>query len=294
MGSLFSNLDAILISTIRMAIPLVLAALGSIFCERAGVISLVLEGMMLMGAFASVVGSYYAKSVGIGLLFGVIGGILVALLHSVLSIRYRVNQVISGVGTNLLVTAMTTLLMQLIWGNRGNSPQVNGVPKLSGILSGQSLMSFVALGLVFVTWVSIYHSKYGLRLRMVGENPVAASTLGLKVQGLKYSGVLLCGALCGLAGAYLSLDHLNLFVREMVAGRGYIAYVIAIFGRYHPLGVLLGSLAFGFFDALQINLQGNGLPPQLFVSIPYVVTLLVITFAVKNIRQPDGLGKNVE
>lgn len=126
---------------------------------------------------------------------------------------------------------------------------------------------------------------------MVGENPEAARTVGLPVNTLKYSGVLICGALCGLAGSYLSLDHLNLFVREMTAGRGYIAYVAAILGRYHPVGALLGALVFGFFDALQINLQGNGIPPQFFVALPYVITLLVITFAVKNIRQPDGLGK---
>lgn len=134
-------------------------------------------------------------------------------------------------------------------------------------------------------------TRYGLRLRLTGESPEAAQTLGLPVQKLKYSGVLVCGAFCGLAGAYLSLDHLNLFVREMTAGRGYIAYVVAIFGRYHPVGALLGALFFGFFDAFQISLQGKGLPPQLFVVLPYVVTILIITFAVKNIRQPDGLGK---
>lgn len=285
------NIEIILISTIRMGIPLAIAAFGSIFCEKAGIISLVLEGMMLSGAFGGVCGTFYSGNVGIGVLCGITAGALVGAMHALLSIRYKVNQVISGVGLNLLTAAATTLAMQLLWGNRGNSPQVEGIPKFSGILEGQSVMTFVTIILMAAVWWVMKKSKYGLRISMVGENPEAARTVGLPVNTLKYSGVLICGALCGLAGSYLSLDHLNLFVREMTAGRGYIAYVAAILGRYHPVGALLGALVFGFFDALQINLQGNGIPPQFFVALPYVITLLVITFAVKNIRQPDGLGK---
>ncbi|MBU9738970.1 ABC transporter permease [Diplocloster agilis] len=285
------NIETIWISTIRMSIPLTLAATGSIFCERAGIISLVLEGMMLSGAFAAVCGSYYTGSALAGVLCGILAGTLIGLLHGILSLRYKVNQVISGVGLNLLVTAVTTLSMQLLWGNRGNSPQVQGIPHFTGVLSGQSVMTFITLALTAGAWFVMMKTRYGLRLRLTGESPEAAQTLGLPVQKLKYSGVLVCGAFCGLAGAYLSLDHLNLFVREMTAGRGYIAYVVAIFGRYHPVGALLGALFFGFFDAFQISLQGKGLPPQLFVVLPYVVTILIITFAVKNIRQPDGLGK---
>lgn len=285
------NIEMILISTVRMSIPLAVAAFGSIFCEKAGIISLVLEGMMLSGAFAGVCGTFYSGNVWIGVLCGIGAGALVGGMHALLSIRYKVNQVISGVGLNLLTAAATTLTMQLIWGNRGNSPQVKGIPKFTGILEGQSVMTFVAVVLAVLVWWVIKKSRYGLRIAMVGENPEAARTLGLSVNTLKYTGVLICGGLCGLAGSYLSLDHLNLFVREMTAGRGYIAYVVAIFGRYHPGGALLGALVFGFFDALQINLQGNGIPPQFFVVLPYVITLFVITFAVKNIRQPEGLGK---
>ena len=285
------NIDMILISTVRMGIPLAIAAFGSIFCEKAGVISLVLEGMMLSGAFAGVCGTFYSGNVWIGVLCGIGAGVLTGGIHAVLSIRYKVNQVISGVGLNLLTAAATTLAMQLLWGNRGNSPQIEGIPKLGGILAGQSVMTFVTIFLAVAVWLAMKKSKWGLRLSMVGENPEAAGTLGLSVNRLKYAGVLICGGLCGLAGCYLSLDHLNLFVREMTAGRGYIGYVVAILGRYHPGGALLGALVFGFFDALQINLQGNGIPPQFFVALPYVITLLAITFAVKNIRQPDGLGK---
>lgn len=285
------NIEIILISTVRMGIPLAIAAFGSIFCEKAGVISLILEGMMLAGAFAGVCGTFYCGNVWAGVLWGIAAGMLVGGIHAVLSIRYKVNQVISGVGLNLLTAAATTLAMQLLWGNRGNSPQVEGIPKFTGILEGQSVMTFVTIVLAILSWWIIKRSKFGLRIAMVGENPEAARTLGLSVNALKYIGVLSCGALCGLAGSYLSLDHLNLFVREMTAGRGYIAYVAAILGRYHPIGVLLGAMAFGFFDVLQINLQGNGIPPQFFVVLPYVITLLVITFAVKNIRQPEGLGK---
>ena len=303
MDTIFNDIGSIVISTSRMSIPLILAALGSIYCERSGIISLVLEGMMLAGAFTAVVGSYLFANAFVGVIFGMLGGLLIAVFHSLLTIKFKVNQVISGIGLNLLVSAVTILLMQAIWGSRGNSPQVvgvgkfgdslNGIPLIGNFLGEQSIFTVITIILVIISGVVIFKTKFGLRLRMVGENPTAGSTLGLRVNGIKYWGVLVCGLLAGLAGAYLSLDHLNIFVREMTAGRGFIAYVIAIFGRYNPFGVVVCALIFGLFDAIQINLQGNGIPSQIYQMMPYIITLLVITFAVKRIRQPKGLGEDI-
>lgn len=296
-----NNITGILSSTLFMSIPLILAALGGVFSVRSGIMALGLESMILTGAFTSVLGSYYTGNAWIGLLCGIVGGMIFGLCHGVLSIRYKVNQVISGIGLNLLATATTTLLMQIIWGNKGSSPSVaaittrlslfKGVPVLGDILSGQSILLIITIILVAVGWFLLFKTPFGLRLRMVGENPKAASSMGIPVKRMKYMGVLICGGLAGLAGAYLSIDSLNMFVRDMSASRGYIAIAIAILSRYNPLGVLLCGTLFGFCDAIQIYAQGYGIPSQLVQMIPYIVTLVVLAFGVKNIQPPAGVGK---
>lgn len=303
MEYLLSNLDAILVSSISMSIPLILAAIGGVFSVRSGIMALGLESMMMVGSFTAVLGSFYSGNVYIGFLTGILGGVIFSAIYGVLSIRYKVNQVISGIGLNLLALATTTLLMQLIWGNRGNSPQVASLGNLSdsflakipvvGDMLGQlSGLAYVTVAIAIVGWVILFKTTYGLRLRMVGENPKAASSMGLKVRALKYSGVMICGGLAGLGGAYLSLDHLDMFVRDMTSGRGYIAVVIAILARYNPLGVVICGLLFGFCDAVQIYLQGQGVPTQLIQMIPYIATLVVLTFAVKHIKAPAGVQKH--
>ncbi len=278
----------VLISTISMSTPLILAALGGVFSVRGGIMALGLESMMMTGAFCAVLGSYLSGSAWIGVLCGVLGGMLLGLLHGVLCIRYKVNQVISGIGLNLLALATTTLLMQLVWKNRGSSPQVASL-EYSGVVSP---LFWLTLVLAVVASVVLFRTKFGLRLRMVGEHPQAAASMGIRVHGYKYIGVLVCGALAGLGGTYLSLDHLNMFVRDMTAGRGYIAVVINILARYTPLNTIWCAGIFGFSDAVQIIFQGRGIPPQLVQSLPYVVTLLVLAFGVKHITPPAGVGKS--
>lgn len=303
MNGIISNFSAILVSTISMSIPLILASVGGVYSVRSGIMALGLESMMMTGAFSAVLGVYLTNSVFWGFVCGILGGALLGIMHGILCVRYKVNQVISGIGLNLLALAATTLTMQLIWGNRGSSPQVasietsiggfiENIPFIGPVIAQQSIMFFVMVGVVAAAWVVLFKTRYGLRLRMVGENPKAASSMGLKVHAIKYSGVLICGALAGLGGAYLSLDHLNMFVRNMTAGRGYIAVVITILGRYNPVSVAVCALIFGFCDAIQIYLQGQSIPPQLIQTIPYVVTLLVLTFGVKHIKPPAGVGKH--
>lgn len=296
MDVILTYIVPILSSSICMAIPLIFAAVGGAFSVRGGVMALGLESMMLCGAFTGAVGSFYSGSAAIGFLCGILGGMLIALCHGVLCIRYRMNQVISGVGLNLLATAITTLLMQIIWKNKGNSEMVASVEQSLGgpmpIINTQSFNFLVMIAVVVIGWVVLFKTQYGLRLRMVGENPKAASAVGLKVHGLKYSGVLLCGALAGYGGAYLSLDHLNMYVRDMTGGRGYIAVAIAILGRYNPIYIVFCALLFGFCDAIQIYLQGQGIPAELIQMLPYIATLIVLIVAVKHIQPPAGVGQH--
>jgi len=301
MQVLIDNFANIWIAALGMSIPFILASLGGIYSARSGVMALGLESMMMTGSFTAVVGSYLSGSAALGLLCGILGGMLFGLFHAILSVRYRVNQIISGIGLNLLAMAVTTLTMQLLWDSRGNSPQVSGIslklgkavswlPAVGRILAPQSVLFGAAGVLIAVSWLVIFKTKYGLRMRMVGENPTAAKSLGLPVHRLKYIGVLISGALAGLGGSYLAIDHLNIFVREMTSGRGYIAAAITIMSRYNPVGALLFSLLFGLSEAVQIYMQGQSVPSQIIQMLPYLVTLLVLTFGVKNIRPPAGVG----
>lgn len=292
----------IISSTLSLSIPLILAALGGVFSVRAGIMALGLESMMLFGAFSAVLGSFYSQNAYIGLLCGIGGGMILGLLHGLFCVRYKMNQVISGIGLNLLASATTTLLMQVIWNNKGSSDSVqsvslrlrflNSVPFFGPIFSKQSFLLIITLIVAVVGWVVLFKTPFGLRMRMVGENPKAASSVGIRVHAFKYVGVLICGALAGLGGAYLSIDSLNMFVREMSAGRGYIAVAIAILSRYNPLSAVLAGLLFGFCEAMQIYLQGFGVPSQLIQMIPYLVTLFVLVFGVKNITPPRGVGQH--
>lgn len=290
----------ILGSTLSLAVPLILAALGGVFSVRSGIMALGLESMMLFGSFTAVLGSYFSESAFIGVLCGAAGGLVIGLLHGLFCVRYKMNQVISGIGLNLLASAASTLLMQIVWHNKGSSESVKGVTLRLGFLDGvpvlgplfahQSILFVLMIVFILLGQFVLFRTPFGLRMRMVGENPKAASSVGIPVHRVKYTGVAICGCLAGLGGAYLSIDSLSMFVRDMSAGRGYIAVAIAILSRYTPVNVLAYGLLFGFCEALQIYLQGYGVPSQLIQMIPYVVTLFVLVFGVQNIKPPAGLG----
>ena len=303
MDVIIQNIIPILATAIYVSTPLIIAGVGGVFSVRSGVMALGLESMMMAGAFGGVLGAYLTGSVVIGFLVGTLFGMLLGSFHAILSVSYKVNQVISGIGLNLLALAATTLSMQLIWGARGMSPTVNSltanlggpitrIPFIGPVLAGQSINFIVMIFVVVVGWIVLFKTRYGLRLRTVGENPKAANSIGLRVHLLKYSGVLICGALAGYGGAFLSLDQLNVFVRDMTAGRGFIAVAIIILGRYNPLLIVPCALLFGFADIIQIYLQNVGVPVQIIQMLPFVVTLLVLAFGVRHIRPPAGVGKH--
>lgn len=233
-------------ATLRMAIPYILATTGGTYSVRVGITDLGCEGMMIGGAFFGVIGSYYSGSPWVGLLCGMLAGVCFALMNGVLHITFKVNPAISGVCVNLLSTALAPLLLKLIWDNESMSPLVNNfsnfgntwlarIPVLGEVLKTQNILFFITLGVVLVAWVFMFKTKFGLRMRMVGENPVAASTVGLNTVAYKYFGEVVCGALAGLAGVYLSLGQLNMFTEGMTAGRGYICMVINVISGYNPL-----------------------------------------------------------
>lgn len=305
MGNVSNILYVVIVSTIRMAVPMILASTGAAFSVRSGVMALGCEGMMIAGAFFAVLGSFMTGSPWMGILFGITFGILFSLLHAVLAVRYKVNQTLSGMAVNLLAAAVAPLILQIVWKSKGISPKVESfsklnigviaeIPIIGSILAQQNILFYITLLIVIVGWIYMFKTSQGLRMRMVGENPVAANTVGINVARYKYTGVIISGALCGLAGAYLSLGQLDMYVDGMTAGRGYIAMVISTFGRNSPAGALVGSLFFGFFDSLQTVFQGRFIPSHIVRTLPYVLTMFMVVFGIKGSRNPAGMGKHHE
>lgn len=302
MGDL-SRIVFIMSSTIRMSVPLILVTLSATLQVRSGIMDLGCEGMMIAGAVFGVLGSYLSGSAWVGVLFAVVFGALFSLVHVFLHVTYKVNPTISGMSVNLLASAVAPLLVMLVWGRQTLSDKVPAfgkidvavigkIPILGKVLNEQTIFFYLSLVLAFVMWIVLFRTTIGLRLRMVGENPKAANTIGINVVKYKYVGTLLGGALAGLGGAALSIGQLDMFIEGMTAGRGYIAIVINAFGRFHPFGAVVGSLFFGFFDSLQMVFQGVLIPSQILMMMPYFFTLLVVSFGLSRSSSPAGLSKH--
>src|SRR5215207_7610317 len=279
----------LLLSAIRLATPLLLAALGGMFSERAGVINIALEGLMLAGAFTAAAVTWYAGSPWVGLASAVLAGAAIAGVHAVASIRYRADQVVSGTAINILMTGVPALLSGAFFLSSGSTPQV---PKENLIPWTPIIVGFA---LVPLTYYVLFYTPFGLRLRAVGENPEAADAAGVSVNLMRYAAVLLSGALAGIGGAYLSIGQSSLFTRNMSAGRGFIALAALIFGKWRPVQTLLACLLFGFTEAVAIQLQGvhfggEEIPNQFIQIIPYVLTIVVLAGFIGTSRAPRALG----
>jgi ABC-type uncharacterized transport system permease subunit len=288
MGEIFKL--SILNSTIRLATPLLLAALGGLFSERSGVINIALEGLMLAGAFTSAVVTHYAGDPWIGLLAGVGAGIFIAAIHAVACIQFESDQVVTGTAINILMLGVPTLLSGALFETTGSTPQI---PQSNLIPNAPIVLAFA---LVPLLWYVLYRTPYGLRLRAVGENPEAADTAGISVARIRYTGVLLSGALAAIGGAYLSIGQSSLFTRNMTAGRGFIALAALIFGKWRPVQTMFACLLFGFAEAASIQMQG--VIPHVRVEyieiIPYVLTMVVLAGFIGSSRAPRALGQPYE
>jgi ABC-type uncharacterized transport system permease subunit len=293
---------ALLWSTIRLAAPLVLAALGGLFSERSGVINIALEGKMLAGAFVAAALTYAADtklhmgaaSPWIGLLGGMLAGLFIAAIYAVVCIRFRADQVVSGAAINILMLGMPGFLSGAFFLSSGSTPQI---PKDHLLPQSPILLAIAIVAFVAISWYVLYHTPFGLRLRAVGEKPEAADAAGVSVARLRYSGVLIAGILAGLGGAYLSIGQSSLFTRNMTAGRGFIALAALIFGKWRPLQTLLACLLFGFTEAISIQMQGavklpsgEDIPVQFIQMVPYVLTIIVLAGFIGSSRPPRALG----
>jgi simple sugar transport system permease protein len=291
-----SEIVAFVAQTIRIAIPYLFAASGGVVAERAGVVSLTLEGFMLTGAFAATLGSYYSGSPWIGVLCGIGGGLLFGLIHAVASIRYRADQIVVGIAINLLAVGLTRFFLLMAFDSSSNSPRVTGFGATTdgGALTAALLRNpLVWLGLLAIPAVAwlVHYTPFGLRVRAVGEHPEAAETVGVPVRRVRYFAVALSGILAGLGGVYLALDQ-HQFTDSMTAGRGFIALAAIIFGRWEPVRAGLACLLFAAAETLQIQLQGmQGIPSQFVQMIPYVLTIVAVAGVVGRAVPPMALGK---
>jgi len=316
LGTLLSV--TLLVSVLRVSMPYLLGALGGAFSERSGIINIGLEGMMLFGAFGYVLGAHAAAESGAGaswaatagVLCGVGMGVLLGALHGVVCITWRGNQIISGLAINLVALGATRLLLRVVFGTSSNS---SGVASLGAVevfdpasAAGplNALVHPLVLAapvIVIAAWGLLFHTRFGLRLRTAGEHPLAAETLGIRILRYRWAGVLLSGALAGLAGVWLSGDQ-GRFVHEMTGGRGYIALAVMILGKWHPAGIFGGALLFGGAEALSDRLQTLGgvslplvgmiAPPnELVQMIPHLVTLVALASVIGKSRAPEALGR---
>ena len=302
MQDLLGSIGPILQSTIRGATPLVFAALGGLFSERAGVVNIGLEGLMLISAFAGVVGASLSGSALVGLFTAMGAGLLFALIHALMCVTFEADQIISGTAINLLALGGTGFLMVVIFGSGGTSPRVDGfasvaIPLLSDIpiigkaLFDQSLLVYLMYVLIPVVYFVVFRTPFGLRLRATGEVPEAVDTAGVSVTRMRYYGVGLSGILAGLGGVYLSMGLLSAFTEGMTNGRGFIALAALIFGRWNPIGVLALPLLFGFAQAVTFGVSLEAVPIEFVEMLPYLLTIIVLAGFGGRAIAPAAIGK---
>jgi len=290
-------------SMVRLSTPLLLAALAGLYSERSGVFDIGLEGKMLAAAFAAGAGAAVWHSAWAGLFAGIFASVLFSLVHGFASITAKGNQIVSGVAINFTAAGLTVLLGQSWFGQGGKTPQlasgerfgeitlpgaemISRVPLIgpiySDLISGHSLLVYMAFLAVPLTWWVLFRTRFGLRMRAVGENPAAVDTAGISVTWARYRAVIICGVLCGLAGTYLSIGVSAGFVKDMTAGKGFIALAALIFAKWKPVNVMLACLLFGYLEAVGIRMQGKimpvvgEVPVQFIQALPYILTVVLL------------------
>ena len=304
-------------SALRLMTPLLLACLAGLYSERAGVFDIGLEGKMLMAAFTAASVAYATNSAWAGLVAGIAGSLALSLIHGLASITFRGNQLISGVAINFLASGLTVLVGQNVFGLGGRTPALSGAgrfnpitlpfaetlsgvpvlgPIYAGLISGQTVLVYVAFALVPLTWWVLFRTRFGLRLRAVGENPASVDTAGVSVTRLLFAAVAICGVLCGIAGAYLATGLSAGFVKEMTAGRGFIALAALIFAKWKPWQALFATFLFGLLEAIA-NLYPNldlgviTVPSMFMNALPYILTVIILAGFVGRAIPPRAGGE---
>lgn len=283
---------AFLIQTLRISVPYALPALGATFSERSGVTNIALEGILLIGAFATTVGTYFTNNPLVGILCGMLAGFLTALLHSLITVTLKADQIISGIAINLFALGLTKFSCQLIFYSSSNSARIVGLEQLQlpstvPLLDNPFIWGTILL--LFAANFVLFKTRFGLRLRAVGEHPEAAGTVGISVSTMRHAGVLISGVLAGLGGAWLALDQ-HSFTDGMSAGRGFIALAAMIIGKWKPTGAVIACVLFGFTESLSIYLQGTTSAVQFIQMIPYVVTIIVLAGFIGRSVPPAAVG----
>ena len=276
-------------SALRLATPIMLAALGGAFTYHANVFNIALEGFMLMSAFFSVAGTIWTGSPWLGLLIGTIASVLTSLLYGLLVLKYHADNIVAGIALNLGLLGLTTWLLEAIFKVRGvimiesggfkviDIPLISKIPYIGDIISGQNLLVYFTILMIILCDLFIYKHTFGIRLRAVGEYPQAAESVGINVNAYRLRAILLSGVFCGFAGAFLTLSGASMFSENMTAGKGFIALAAVFFSQGRPAMLLLGSLLFGYTDAISVALQQFGVPPQLMFTLPYLITVIALT-----------------
>ncbi|MHC9234894.1 ABC transporter permease [Pseudooceanicola sp. 502str34] len=313
----YMTLLQVLDSTVRLATPLLLACLAGLYSERAGIVDIGLEGKMLIAALFSGAIAYVTGSVWLGVLAAVVSSTMLSLVHGLASITFRGNQLISGVAITMFAQGITVLIAQHWFSQGGRTPSLFGgarfepltlpfaeslqpVPVLGPLyyelISGHSMLVYVAFLCVPLTWWVLFRTRFGLRLRAVGENPAAVDTAGVSVVRLRYAAIVICGVLCGLAGAYLATGLQAGFTKDMTAGRGYIALAALIFAKWRPWYALYATLLFGLLQAValryqNINLGGIVIPVQVMDALPYILTVVILAGFVGKATPPRAASQ---
>lgn len=314
----YATLLQLLDSTLRLATPLLLACLAGLYSERAGIFDIGLEGKMLMAAMASASVAYLTGSVWVGLGAGIVASLLFAAMHGIASITFRGNQLIAGVALNFLASGVTVLVAQRLFAQGGRTPALEGGARMYPItlpfaealrdvpivgplyyevISGHSILVYIAVLLVPASWWLLYRTRFGLRLRAVGENPASVDTAGVSVVGLRFAAVAITGVLCGLAGAYMATALQAGFGREMTAGRGYIALAALIFAKWRPWSALWATLLFGFFQAIALRpdvveaFLSVKVPVPVLDALPYALTVFVLAGFIGKAVPPRAGGE---
>jgi general nucleoside transport system permease protein len=290
---------------IRIATPLLLATLGELYSERSGVLNLGIEGIMLLGAMVGFTAAYFSGDLWVGVLAALATGALAGLVMALLAVVLGVSQHVSGIGMTLLATGLAFYLYRLIFGQPAVPPNLVAfaavpiplladIPFIGPILFNQNAITYIALLAVPATAFLLYRTQWGLDLRTVGENPRAADAAGVSVWSMRTQALVLGGALIGLAGAYLTIAQFNAFTFGVVSGRGWVSIALVVFGQWRPWRCAAGALLFGFLEALQLRLQATNtlhLPYEVFLMLPFVLTIVAMALVSRNARAPAALLK---